>query len=783
MFKKFVKTIFLKEKKYFLFVYIAIVLSLFSYILWNNIILWVKNYLKEEVKPLFWADIVLYYDSKINSNYFSSFDSYFKKAETIEIDSTLFDKNNKPTLYEFIYHSDNYPFYETFSYDVIDENWFAVVDKLTYETFWDYLDIFWKKIKVKWIITKRPLWEISIYSNDKKVYLPISLFNSDLNETNSRLNYKTYLNFLWKYDESVVKSLKEKLKDKSIRVRTINDRQDSIWEITDRFYFFINGFNLVIFILTFFIVILSLESFFKKNKSNFWLLNIFWMTKKRIFLYSFFSVFLVFLFGFIFSLILNYFVLSFLKNTYSFFYFYDESVIKWFFIMIVLLIVWVFSPFYKIYKSDINNLLKDSSDFSNFSKRDYFIYLFLIFFSFFFINIISWIDFIYSLIFTLFSLFIVVLFYFLIKYILIFCFKLFSKKNKNFYIFDSIRSTIKPWNVSFLIVFSSIISFLSVFIFFVFSWSFLSYLQNITKESNDMFVINVQSSDIEKIWKYFTKNEIFEIVSLRINKINWKTLNEYLNTPNVSREFSREFFSTTNTLDNKIIKWEELKVWTVSVDIEFASRLWLKLWDKINFSVAWLEKELVIINFREALRSWTNPFFFFMLDKSDFEKYPKTYILSYKQSEKQKDLELNLSKQTSWSLTFINTKDIIDIVLWVTEKILKVIYFSLFYIFIFSFISFLVSILFLKSFKDYKIKILYILGWIKNKLLFWVKFEYFYLLLIWLIFSLFFGSIILLLIFSFIDYFTISYFYYLYSILFLFIIFLFINIFIYFYTN
>ena len=47
MFKKFIKTIFLKEKKYFLFVYIAVVLSLFSYILWNNVILWVKNYLKE----------------------------------------------------------------------------------------------------------------------------------------------------------------------------------------------------------------------------------------------------------------------------------------------------------------------------------------------------------------------------------------------------------------------------------------------------------------------------------------------------------------------------------------------------------------------------------------------------------------------------------------------------------------------------------------------------------------------------------------------------------------
>lgn len=783
MFKKFVKTIFLKEKKYFLFIFVSVVLSIFSYILWNNIILWVKDYLKEQVKPLLWADIILSSDSKIDYLNFSYFENYFKKAETIEIDSTLFDKNNKPILYEFVYHSENYPFYETFTYDIINDDWFAVVDKLTYETFWDYLEIFWEKIKVKWIINKRPLWEISIYTNDKKIYLPLSLFNTELNETNSRLNYKIYLNFINNYDEKIVSLLKEKAKEFSIRARSINDRQDSIGEITDRFYFFINGFNLVIFILTFFIVILSLESFFKKNKSNFGLLNIFWMTKKSIFIYSFISIFVLFFVSFLFSILLNYLALYFLSREFSFFSFYYESIIKWFLIMFILLFVWVFSPFYKIAKSNINNLLKDSNDFSNFAPRDYFTYLFLIFISFFLINIISWIDIFYSFVFTIVSIIFVVLFYIFIKAILNFSFKKLSKIIKDFYIFDAIRSTIKPWNVSFLIVFSSIISFLSIFVFFVFSLSFVSYLQNLTKDSNDMFVINVSNDDLEKINPYFNSDEIYEIVSLRIDKINWLTLDKYLNTPTVSREFSREFFSTTNNLNNKIEKWDKLKSGYVSVDSEFASRLWLRLWDTISFNVAWLQKELIIINFREAVRSGTNPFFFFMLDKDDFKNFPKTYILSYKQETKEEDLEVKLSKLTSWTLTFINTKDIIDIVLVVAISILKVVYFSLFYIFVFSFISFLVSILFLKSFKDYKIKILHILWWLKHSLFLWLKFEYFYLILIGLIFSLFFGSLILFVSFLFISYFSISYFYYFICILFLIILFLLINIFIYFYSN
>jgi len=66
------------------------------------------------------------------------------------------------------------------------------------------------------------------------------LFNNVLNENNSRLNYKIYLNFLSNYDEKISLSLKEKAKELSIRARSINDRQDSIGEITDRFYFFIN---------------------------------------------------------------------------------------------------------------------------------------------------------------------------------------------------------------------------------------------------------------------------------------------------------------------------------------------------------------------------------------------------------------------------------------------------------------------------------------------------------------------------------------------------------------
>ncbi len=319
MFNKFLKIIFLKEKKYFLFVFLAVFLSLFSYILWNNVILWVKDYLKEEIKPLVWWDIVLSSDKIVKPSFLESYYKLFKETETVEIDSTLFDKNDRPILYKFVYHKDNYPFYDGYSYDIINSDWVLVIDKSTYDTFWDNIKIFDTELKVKWIITKKPLGEISLYTNDNKIYLPLEYLSKDINENNSRFKYNIYLNFLLKYDENIVSNIKKQAKSENISIKTINDRQDSIWEITDRFYLFIDAFNLVIFILTFFIIILSLESFFKKNKSNFWLLNIFWLTKIKIFFYSFIWIFFIFIVSFLLAILLLFFILL-LINLYIYFF-------------------------------------------------------------------------------------------------------------------------------------------------------------------------------------------------------------------------------------------------------------------------------------------------------------------------------------------------------------------------------------------------------------------------------------------------------------------------------
>jgi len=65
-----------------------------------------------------------------------------------------------------------------------------------------------------------------------------------------------------------------------------------------------------------------------------------------------------------------------------------------------------------------------------------------------------------------------------------------------------------------------------------------------------------------------------------------------------------------------------------------AQRLKLKIGDILGFSSAGLEKELVIQNFRTSERNGANPFFYFTLFPSDFERFPKNYFVSYNSSEK-----------------------------------------------------------------------------------------------------------------------------------------------------
>lgn len=429
MYQKIFKIIFWNWKKYFIYVFLAVILSLFSYILSDNIVLSVNNYLKSEIKPLVWWDLVLTSNDDLkDKNYLQKYDSSFEIAKTISINSTIFDNEQKPTLVDLVYSTQNYPFYNRFSYDIINTSWSIIVDKKIYEKYWWILEILSKDYIVKGIITTSPLWNISIYSSSNSIYLPITEFDNSLNSQNSRIEYTYYLKAKNTSDLELINQIKNDVNIKTFRKTTLDDRNENIANITDRFYVFINFFNLVVFVLTFFIVILSLESYFKKIKSNIWLLNIFWLSKKNIFIYNFVFLLWLFLLAFLWAFLLNYLVFSILWIFYNFFEIHFSSFLKWIVITFILLVIWIFLPFFKIFKSNTLALLNDSWDFLNFKIIDYLIYLGLIFFWFLVVSLVSNLSLLEAILYSFLFDIIIVLFYIILNFLLKFIFLKIEKK-------------------------------------------------------------------------------------------------------------------------------------------------------------------------------------------------------------------------------------------------------------------------------------------------------------------------------------------------------------------
>lgn len=754
------KIIYQSGKSYLLFIFLATFLSLFSYILSSNIISSVDNYLKEQTRPLLWWDIVFRGEDAFDREYFDqTYGDSLKLAKTIETETTLFNSQQRPYLTELIYHDDSYPVYDSFSYDIINESGDLIVDPVLLEEFGESIDILGKSYDVKWVITGSPLWDFSAFSVTSNIYLPIENYDESFNPDSLRVDIRHYAWFYAEYDSQIVWAIKRDSVFDNFRISSLEDRNENIGEITDRLWLFINFFNLIVFVLTFFIIILSLETFYKKLKKTLWILTILGLSKGKMFLYNFIFIAFIFFVALLFSIGLNYVALIALWGIYDFLIFYPSSILQWVMITGVLLIIGVYSPFYKIYTSRIRDMLSDSSFFSNFWFVNYFIYLSLLFIGFYGISIISNISALYSFLYSIWFTLMIILLY-ILSSILLRALYFISKnvlKRLSFYSFDAVRSTIKPGNVSFFIVFSSFISFISIFVFFVFSGSFLNFITNFTESSNDTFIVDVPPSDIEIAREYFSSDEIYTIIPMRIVAVNGQNLDEFRTENGFRpRQFSREYLSTTRNLESDIISWKSISTGGVSLDKEFADEIGLGIWDTMLFSIAGIEKSLEVQNIRKAERSGASPFFYFSVDDTEFENFPKRYFISYKSENKPENTQFEYSQAVWWNVTFINAKEIIDIILDVAQKVLLIVYSSLSYVTLFAFLTFLVSIGFLRSFKDAKLRLMHILWWQKKSLERAVAGEYMYLMFFWLSIAVIIGTAWLWVLEYYVEFFTLD---------------------------
>jgi len=754
----------------------------------NNIQILIWN----EAKPILGWDIKIESNKILDDNQLSYIDNLVNEdkiivSKKVQTYTTIVDKYDNPSLVSLIFVDDKFPLYWEFTTNENSDNSWIVISHNVADLFvvdWK-IEVYWKKYDVWGIIDKFPDSWLNFYDDGKKIVLDLWEFDIlKLDELWARIDREYLIKVINPEEfDNILSELKESKIFEWIRIRDYKrwwDRfADTFWELDK----FIKYILIVSFILTILIIFLSVESFYIWNKRQFSILKILGMDNNRLILFNLLLFIIIFIICLFVSVLLSEFIFYFVRQfeLSSTFHIDNLSIIKTGILWIVILWVSITLPLLKFFSNNPLAWLKENF-LQVYSKKEVLLETILvIIWNIFIYNLLIW-DFIWSIYFTFILFFWVLLLWIFLNFLLTICYKKAKNVKKiNFSIFDSIRNTVKPWNLSLLIIFGFIISFASLFFISTISLNFLEKLNIDLNNENNIYVINLTDKDIKKIDKKYRK-QAYSTILWRILTINNVDIREHIawwQPENLEERrgwwwrFTREFNITDNSLEDiKILKWNKIKKWEVSVDDDFSKSLKVNIWDKIEFFIYGIKKTLIVANIRESQAGSINPFFYFQVHPDDFKSFPKTYFLSaFPPLDNIKNFKNDFLSKTGNYISFIEIDKVVKEIKSISGKILIIIQILFTYIFIFCTISLIISIIFLIPFKEKKSK-LYNILWANNK---FIKinnlFEYYYLQSIAFVFSIIISSSLSYYILSLSDFIEYSWSSYLLSLLILIIIF------------
>ena len=723
MYKKFIKMFVSKNISKFILIIFCITLSLTGFLISDNLSINIQKVITNDAKPTLWWDIKIDVVNKLNdiqTKYLEDLESRWEIVinEKIETSSTIEDKNGDPSLVSLLFTDDNFPLY--WNLDIKGQKEWIFVTENVYDLFVEdsKIEIYWKIYNVWAVISSFPSSWLNFFDEWKKIILDVNDFELlGIEQLWARID-REYLikvndpnNF-----ESILSDLKESDLFTETRIRDYKWWSERFQDIFAQFWDFIKYITIISFILTILIIFLSVESYYLSNKKDFSILRILWLKNNTLIWFNILLFFIVLLLSVIITTVLSQ-IVFFTIRTFeisSSFYIDGFSMFKTSLLWIIILLLSVLFPLFKFLSNNPLAWLKENF-LQIYSKKEIFIELLLIFVWLIIIYTLTIWNFVSWIYFTLILFIWVLVISILIRYTLIFIYKLSTKlKIKDFSLYDSIRNTIKPWNLSTLITFSFIVSFCSLIFILIISLNFLDKL-NIDLNNNDnIFIININENDLWKIDEKYKKSS-YSMILWRVINVNDKTLKEHIWT---SGRFSREFNITDNTLDDiKLLSWDQIKSWEVSIDNDFSKSIKIGIWDEVEFMIYGIKKTLTVTNIRESISWWIQPFFYFQVYKNDFKKFPKKYFLStYIDPDNIKQFKSDFLKKTGNNISFIELDKILKEVKGITSKVFIVIQVLFIYVLVFCIITLIVSVLFLIPFKKKKLK-LYNILWASSKFL------------------------------------------------------------------
>ncbi len=180
-----------------------------------------------------------------------------------------------------------------------------------------------------------------------------------------------------------------------------------------------------------------------------------------------------------------------------------------------------------------------------------------------------------------------------------------------------------------------------------------------------IYIIDIQKSQTEAIKENFKEVTLFPNVGARILSIDNLDIQKAiaLSDGSVSREFGREYNLTYRSellANEKIAKGDWLKGQTneVSVEKEFANRANIKLGSVVVFSVSGFEIKSTVTSIRESDSRSGLPFFYFVFNPTDLEKYPATFFGYTYLDDEDKNKFTNYLAQNFPNISTVDTKEV-----------------------------------------------------------------------------------------------------------------------------
>lgn len=748
MYKKLLKNFVWRNIKIFLLIFFSLSLSLFGYIFSDSLSKnFIQNISQDSLESLWWNIVI---------NIWNKPEEYFKEKvwnilenKNIETSieysiSSAVEINNEINSANIAYFSENYPLYGEFNYQKTGTNSWIIISQDLYDSLPNdkVVWLLWEKFNIYWIYSEPPK-TVNSFLSTQNIFIQQKYFWDTLaNESNALINKKYYLKIS---DDQIFEQtlLQLELEFNSREIQNYKNWWERFEQIISNLTSYINYAVLFSFFLTVTIIFLSISSFFIKERKQLSILRILWMDSLQV--YRFFGILflLVFIFAYLLAVWWNILVFQWVRTIElaSEFVVLKESIFKWAILWIILFLFSFSLPVLKLLSALPNVWLQDNF-FNNLSRKERVILSISFFILAIILGIFLWYSLLIAIIIAIIMSIFLILFGYISNRLLKYLFnKSWNIKKKNFFLYDSIRSTVRPGNLSFLLNISFfIIFFVTLFISILF-WNFYNRLQVNLETDNNLFILNITQDTFDKIDEKY-QEKAYSLLRWRIIEINNQTLKKHLEN-NPSWRFSREFNITDSWLEDlKILKWEKLTAWTVSVDDNFSQELWVKIWDEITFQIYWLEKTLTVVNIRESRDYSINPFFYFQVDKQEFAKFPKQYFVSdFIKLENIAEVKKQFYDLSWGTVSFIEVDKLLEELKEVSKKVLIVIQVLFWYIITFCIAAIAVVGIFYKQFQSQKSYLYFMLWTLNSENKKRIFYEYLFLSLLMLMASIFIVSI------------------------------------------